>query len=217
VSGEKHPDLDLPIILETPPAPEQPGGDLGGLLGDETIGCAAAKAAALESLIALVVRDYRFDDLMREILIVAIKAVRSEAGSIFEFDHRNNCLFFRATVGTASDKLGTFTVPAGKGIVGHVAESRQPLAVENAGDNEIHFRAIQDAVGFETHNLVAVPIIIRGRIFGVLELLNRVGTEGYSAMDVELLLSICDASAKVIESRLMLANALARGARREAA
>ena len=64
--------------------------------------------------------------------------------------------------------------------------------------------AIEKAVGFETRNMIAVPIVIRGKIFGVLELLNRVGDDNYSPGDIELLTYLCDIAARSIEIRLML-------------
>ena len=52
--------------------------------------------------------------------------------------------------------------------------------VSDVAENKMHLKAIQDAVGFEARNLVAVPIVIRGRIFGVLELLNRIGEHDFT-------------------------------------
>ncbi len=195
------------LVLEGPPS-----GDIstssGSLFGNDALPVAVSKLAALEQFLVLMVKDCRFDDFMRELLLVFMKVVRSEAGSIFELDRENRQLFFRAIVGTSSDKLDQFTVPLGKGIVGHVAESRQPLVVANVEENRVHLKAIQDAVGFEARNLVAIPIMIRGEVYGVLELLNRVGEENFSSADVELLSSLCEAAAKIIEVRLMIAWAI---------
>lgn len=175
------------------------GGDLNAMV--------TAKQVALESMLKLLVRDLKFTDFMREILMVMMKVVKSEAGSILEVDHKNNNMFFRATAGQSSDTITKFTVPMGQGIAGYVAESMQPLIVANIKENQMHLKAIEKAVGFETRNLVAVPLVIRGKIFGVLELLNRVGDENYSDNDIELLNYLCEMSAKAIEVRLMLSYA----------
>ena len=200
-------DILMPV-LETPPPSESPGSNVGGIFGDDSLAVCTAKLAASEAFLGLITRDLPFQDFMREILMTFMKVVKSEAGSILEVDHHNQTLFFRAMVGTSSDKLNKFTVPMGQGIVGHVAESKQALVVSDVEENRVHLKAIEKAVGFETRNLVAVPILIRGRIFGVLELLNRVGESTYTAADVELLGYIADAAAKSIECRLMLAWAL---------
>jgi GAF domain-containing protein len=103
----------------------------------------------------------------------------------------------------------------GQGIVGHVAEARRPLVVSDVSENKMHLKAIQDAVGFTARNLVALPIVIRGRIYGVLELLNRIGENDYTPADVELLTYACEMAAKAIEARLMIAWSAKRRARGE--
>jgi GAF domain-containing protein len=77
--------------------------------------------------------------------------------------------------------------------------------VSNVSENKMHLKAVQEAVGFETHNIVAVPLVVRGRTFGVLELLNRVGETEFTPTDVELLNACAQMSAKAIEIRLMIA------------
>lgn len=197
---------DLPT-LEAPPSAElAASGDV--ILSGEAPVVLSAKVAALETLLGLASRDLKFDDFMRELLLTVMKTVRSEAGSILEADYTNHNLFFRAKVGVSSDRLDNFRIPMGKGIVGHVVESRQPLVVNNVEENRIHLKTIQTAVGFETRNLVAVPIIIRGKVFCVLELLNRVGESDYSSADLEMLRYLCEQSARAIEVRLMLGWAL---------
>jgi GAF domain-containing protein len=203
--------------LEAPPAPDMPaaGGPAGVLIESDSLGILNAKVAALESFLALATRDVPFEEFTRELLMVFLRVVKSEAGSLFELDHRHQQLFFRAIVGSSSDKLAGMMIPLGTGIVGHVAESRQPLVVDDVGENRLHLKAVQEAVGFATRNLVAVPILIRGKVYGVLELLNRVGEESYAA-DVELLSYLCESAARAIELRLMIAWAMraARGGRR---
>jgi GAF domain-containing protein len=134
-----------------------------------------------------------------------MKVVKCEAGSIFEVDESRNALFFRAVVGQSSDQLASFVIPLGQGIVGHVAESRQPVVVSDVPENKMHLKAVQKAVGFETRNIVALPIIVRGRVFGVLELLNRVGEAEFTPTDMELLGACIQLAAKAIEVRLMIA------------
>lgn len=196
-------------ILEAPPADAPAiGGPVGALFADEQMANAASKLSALEAMVALLTRDLKFDDFMREVLLIFMKVVKSEAGSIFELDYQNRIMFFRSCVGTSSDRLVDIKIPFGQGIVGHVAESKNPVTVDNVEENRMHLKAIQDAVGFQTRNIVAVPIIIRGRVFAVLELLNRVGESDYSPSDVEFLIQLCASAASIIEVRLMLGYAL---------
>ncbi len=194
---------DAPI-LEAPPLPESPGASVGALFADDAFPTVTSKLTMAESMLRLLTLDQKFTDFMREILTTVMKIVKSEAGSIFELNYQNNTLFFRAAVGTSSDRVSHFVIPLGQGIVGYVAESKLPLNVKNVEENRVHLKSIAKSVGFETRNLIAIPILIRGKVFGVLELLNRLGEENYTEADVELLTTLCDLAAKAIEIRLLM-------------
>ncbi len=200
-----EPTLDFLPALELPPGPDSPVTQVGQLFTEDALALTVAKFSVLESLLRNLTKPIPFSDFVREVLLSIMRVVKSEAGSILEMDHVNQAFFFRAVVGQSSDRITKFLIPAGKGIVGHVAESRQPLVVDNIKENEIHLKSIQNAVGFETRNLIAVPILIRGKVYGVLELLNRVGEENYTKNDVELLNYLCEMAAHAIELRLMIA------------
>ncbi len=192
-------------ILEEPMTIESPEAHVGGILEDD-FGVLASKTMALEALFRLLTSNLIFKDFMREVLLVFTKVVRSEAGSILEMNYKNNTIFFRTAVGHTSDKIVRFVIPMGQGIVGHVAESKQPLVVSDAEGNEFHLKTIAKAVGFDVRNMIALPIMIRGRVFAVLELLNRVGEDTYTEADIELLSNLCEMASRAIEIRLMLAS-----------
>lgn len=195
-----------PVILEEASTP--PEADVGRdlLFGTaESFALITAKHVALDAILKLLTRNLRFNEFVRDLLLILMGVVKSEAGSILEVDHRNKAMFFRAVVGQSSDTITQFTVPVGQGIAGYVAESLQPLVVSDMSENRIHLKAIERAVGFETRNLVAMPLVVRGRVYGVLELLNRVGDKTYTTQDVELLTYLCEAASRALEIRMMIA------------
>jgi GAF domain-containing protein len=203
-------DGPAPAAEHSPPAGEGLFSDV-----DDGLSLMTAKCNVNDGLLRLLTRDLKFTEFAREALVIVMKSVKCEAGSLLEVDHSSNTIFFRAVVGSSSDQLADFVIPMGKGIVGYVAESRQSLVVSNLSENASHLRAIQEVIGFETRNLVAVPIIVRGRVFGVLELLNRVGEDTFTKDDSELLTYVCEMLAKALEVRLMLAWALHHAGRTE--
>jgi len=191
-------------LLEPPLPSESPSSGVGSLFGSEDMAITASKLSIAEGMLHLVTQDYSFHDFTRELLLSIIRVIKVEAGTIFELDYTTNHLFFRAVSGQVSDTVTKFTIPIGQGIVGHVAESRQPMVVDNVAENAKHIRAISAAVGYEARNIVAVPIVVRGRVYGVLELLNKIGEGGFGPSEVELLQYVCSLAAKAIEVRLMI-------------
>jgi GAF domain-containing protein len=177
----------------------------GALFADESLGILLTKVQALETFLNLATRDTGFSEFMRELLVVFVKAVPSEAGSILEMNEEEATLSFRAAVGQSSENVQNFVIPVGHGIVGHSIESKQPVVVNQASENQVHLKSIAKAVGFDTRNLIVVPILIRGRVYGALELLNRTGEEAFSDGDTELLTYLVEAASRAIEMRLMIA------------
>jgi GAF domain-containing protein len=178
---------------------------------EDSLPLVSAKLNVAESMLSLSVKDCKFAEFINELLIVAMKVVPCEAGSFLELDASAQSLFFRATVGQNSENVAKFVIPVGKGIVGHVAESLQPYMESNPSENQMQLKSIDDVVGFTTRNIAAVPVVIRGKLFGVIELLNRIGDGGFSKEDLDLLAYCAEKSAKTIEIRLMFASAMTSG------
>lgn len=197
---------DDPILPELESGAEELFSD--ELFSKESFAVVTAKLHIAENFLGLATRSCNFSDFSSEILRAVNSTVPCEAGSLLELDQKNNSLFFRATFGQSSEDVSKFVIPIGTGIVGHVAESLQPYVETNPETNEIHLKSIGDAIGFKTKNIAAVPIVIRGKLFGVLELLNRIGEGGFSKEDVEILNYSAEKAAKCIEIRLMLAWAM---------
>jgi len=197
---------DAPVLEEAPSGVDtSSAAEVSELFSDGNVTNSMVKVAVLEKLLAAVTRDCSFNDFMYDLLIGIMQAVKSEAGSIFEVDPGNSSLFFRSVVGSSSDRVMNFVIPNGQGLVDHVAESKRPIVVDKVSDNKLHLKSIEMVVGFEAKNLVAIPILVRGKVYGVLELLNRIGEECYTSADVELLTYLSNMAAKVIEIRLMIA------------
>lgn len=155
------------IKLETPSTSEN-----SGLILAHNPVFLQARASFGESLLRAVVREQSFDEFMRESLLAMMSLVRWEAGSILEFDHLKEIYFFRSVTGKSSHHLPSFEIPRGQGIVGRVGEERRTLVIKDFASDQGHLNAIAQAVGFDVRCLVAMPLTIGGKLFGVLELLN---------------------------------------------
>src|SRR5690349_16523202 len=118
--------------------------------------------------------------MISEILRTAMEQIKSEAGSFFEIDYQNQCMFFRAVTGRSSECLLSVTVPMGSCVVGFICQNQQPMSLSSVDDNAMYLPAIGDSVGFETKTIIAYPVVIRGATFGCIELLNRLGEARYT-------------------------------------
>ena len=128
------------------------------------------------------------------VLTKANEFVPSEAGSILLDDPREklpareeNVLTFVAAFGSKADLLVGQTLPASKGVAGHVYLSGEPYHTSDSGQDRFFFREVDAATDFSTRSLVAIPVRIGHDVCGVLELVNRRHAEGFSEADRNLL------------------------------
>ena len=63
-------------------------------------------------------------------------------------------------------------MPREKGVAGYVVEQRQTILVRQAAGDSRHFGELDALTGYQTRDLVAVPITHGRRLFGVMELMN---------------------------------------------
>ena len=162
------------------------------------------KLKSLESFLNEITEDTSFSEFMQRILLVIHELIPSEAASILELHENGQFLFFRAALGPHVEDLFHFKIPTGKGIVGQVVESKSPLWIDNVKEHEQHMKVVGTSVQFESRNLVAFPILIRNKIYGVIELLNRADEDHFSTHDFEILDYFCKHAAKAIEIRMMM-------------
>ncbi|HEY0512940.1 MAG TPA: HD domain-containing phosphohydrolase [Thermoanaerobaculia bacterium] len=112
----------------------------------------------------------------------AEEVCRAETSSIWELDEDRRELFFRLVRGSAAGAIRGMRVPIGEGIVGSVARSGEAEVVNDvAADPRWH----GDPTGaFQTRAILAVPLRAQGSVIGVVQLLNPVGRDRFTAGDL---------------------------------
>jgi len=112
----------------------------------------------------------------------AEEVCRAETSSIWELDDERRELFFRVVRGRAKGQIRDLRVPLGDGIVGSVAQSGEPEMVNDvAADPRWH----GDPTGtFQTRAILTVPLLAGGAVIGVIQLLNPVSRDRFTADDL---------------------------------
>ena len=112
----------------------------------------------------------------------AEEVCRAETSSIWELDEEHGELFFRVVRGSAAGAIRDLRVPLGAGIVGSVAASGEAEVVNDvAADPRWQGDTSDD---FQTRAILAVPLRAQGKIIGVVQLLNPVGRDRFTAGDL---------------------------------
>lgn len=137
------------------------------------------------------------DFLLQKIGAAAEKLLDSEASATMLVTDDKKSLFFKVASGEKAKALRTMTLPIGQGIGGTVASTRKPEVVNDARKDPRFAGQFDKASGFVTRSLLCVPMVFRGELVGVVEVLNkRSGT--YTDEHIGLLSSLASLASVAI-------------------
>jgi signal transduction histidine kinase len=137
-------------------------------------------------------------DLLNFIVITAAELLDSEASSLLL--QKGDVLRFEVAFGKKGTEVKKLTVPLGAGIAGSVALSGKSTIVQKADtEGSGIFKEIDKKSGFTTRNLLCVPLRVKERIIGVVEVMNCRDKEGYNEDDIFLLEGFANEAALAIE------------------
>ena len=145
--------------------------------------------------------------VLRQVMAHAQKLVPCQAWSLFLFDLEKQELIFHLLVGAKADALAGMRIPLGQGIAGVCAEKRKALRVNDAGSDRRHYKEADAKSGFVTRNVLAAPLLSRGRLLGVVEFINRKGATGFTIADEHLAVSFVEVAGMAVDNAVLLRKA----------
>lgn len=140
------------------------------------------------------------DRLLKIIIGQAKRVVNAEASSLMLLDEATKELFFDVTVGGEGEKLRQIRLKLGEGIAGWVAKEGKPLLVTDASKDSRFFVKADKVTKFKTKSILCVPLMIKGRIIGVMEAINQVGRGYFVEEDREIFEAFASQAAIAIDN-----------------
>ena len=121
--------------------------------------------------------------------------------SLLLLDEATNELYFQVFVGKQRDRIRNLRLKVGEGVAGWVAQEKKPVWVTDAYKDPRFTPKVDAATGFETAEILCVPMISKDRVLGVIELINvQEGREPFREGDLKVLGTIADYAAIAIEN-----------------
>jgi diguanylate cyclase (GGDEF)-like protein len=127
--------------------------------------------------------------------------------SILLVDGGQGELVFARVAGRSAEILTGTRIPLGEGLASWVAQRGTSAIVEKPSEDPRWSDRIDILTGFKTNSIVAVPLRSGDKVFGVIELLNRLDGRPFSAYDMRVLSTIADFAAIGVEKAYYLAEA----------
>ena len=138
-----------------------------------------------------------------EVLEATIQGIREilhvEAGSLVIVDEEAGCLVFRKTFSPERGWISGRTIQSGEGIVGYVVQSGYPKLVNDV-ERDPHFLAeIDEEPGMTSHAILCVPLKIRDRVLGAIEVINKLDG-AFTEQDLDLLQAMAASVAVAVDN-----------------
>ena len=161
---------------------------------------AEARAAELDALRANLtdmLTEHRTGRLLESILVRAVTLLNAEGSELGLYDHKRNEIVIVAVHNRCNRK--GIRIPMGYGVIGTVAQSREPMILH--GNNENHF-----PFGMEStcQSLMAAPLIAGSSLVGVLMIVESNPSHEFTWADLNLFTMFAQQAAITIRNTRLL-------------
>ena len=142
--------------------------------------------------------------LLHRIVLAGKELTDTQACSIMLVDRKSGELYFEAA--TNLPGVHSIVVPMEGSVAGWVAQHGEALVVADAKKNDPRFgfsSKADEQSKLTTQSIIAVPMISRDKVIGVLEGINKEGEADFTDEDVELLTVLGDQAAVAVQNAIL--------------
>jgi GAF domain-containing protein len=153
----------------------------------------------LQQVIANLNTKEQLQPLLRRIMYEALRVVDAADGSLLLIDHEAQEFVFVLVRGALKEQLQGHRMPLDTGIAGWAAAHREPVIANEIDQDERFSSSIDRAFQFRTQSLACVPLISRGLVLGVIEVVNKFSGRPFDDRDMEMLMTLAPIAATAID------------------
>ncbi|MBI4061355.1 MAG: GAF domain-containing protein, partial [Elusimicrobia bacterium] len=107
-------------------------------------------------------------ELLTSVLELSTRVVEADSASLLLLDEQTRELYFDVALGLGPS-AAKMRLPLGEGIAGSVAEQRAPEIINDVRLDPRWSPEMDAQSGFVTRSIMAAPMLLKGRLVGVLE------------------------------------------------
>jgi K+-sensing histidine kinase KdpD len=113
------------------------------------------------------------DTLLNDIVRAAADITHAEAASILLYDDTARQLYFQVATNIDEPTMRGLVVPLEKSIAGWIVNNKESLRIDDAHKDDRFFSDVEQSIGYETKNMLGIPLITKNKVVGVLEVVNK--------------------------------------------
>ena len=155
------------------------------------------------------------DSLLVVIMREAAVATDAESCSLALYDENTDELYFYIARGEKEEReferrLRYVRIKMGSGVVGWCAVNRKSVNINDVYSDPRFNREADKQTGFVTRSILAVPMLRRGKLIGVVEAVNKRAQNGFFERDEKVLTVLAAQAALVIENARLYEDSVRR-------
>ncbi|MCL5773393.1 MAG: GAF domain-containing protein [Firmicutes bacterium] len=141
------------------------------------------------------------DELLAKIIDCCKDICSSDKASILLLDESRNELYFKQTSGSMGEDIRRIRIPLNeKSIAGWSLIHRETVKIDDVSTDPRHYKGVDEATGYETKTLLAVPVMWGDRCFGVVEAVNKLKEPVFTDADADNLKILAQQAAVAINN-----------------
>jgi signal transduction histidine kinase/DNA-binding response OmpR family regulator len=172
-------------------------------IANETLQLKLVQLNALSSAGNLLATTVDLKGALTSILSLAIDVIGAKLGSVMILDPDEKELYIGASCGLDDSVVQSTRMKLGSSVSGYVAQSGRPLIVEDI-EKDPRFARI-NRQKYESKSLISAPLIYKDRLYGVINLNNKIDGGPFAEDDLQLLSALAIPAAVAIDRANLIA------------
>jgi HD-GYP domain-containing protein (c-di-GMP phosphodiesterase class II) len=154
----------------------------------------------LQEISALLNSTLNQAEVRKRAIEAATALMGAETGSLLLLDEGYGELYFDVALGEKGEGVRKIRLKVGQGIAGYVAQTGEPVVINDVQNDPRFAREADEKTGFVTRNMVCVPVKAHGKLLGVLQAINKLDGGLFNATDREDFVSLANQVGIAIEN-----------------
>ena len=138
-------------------------------------------------------------DIMDRVMEKVGKIFAPRNWSLLLLDPRTDELVFKIAVGEVADKLQGKRISAAEGISGWIVNTGQSVIIEDVSKDSRFSDRVDKMTDFRTESIIGVPLKSGEKVYGIIELVNKLNGEPFTPFELQILSTIADFTAIAVE------------------
>lgn len=147
--------------------------------------------------------NLEIEEVFQNILLQMVTMVGAEAGTLWVLDQDGEEIKVVAAYGESADKIVNIRLKKDEGIAGKVIMNGEPVLIRNVQEHPDWSNRVDESSGFVTKSMITVPLTVKGKVLGSLQLLNKKQCEFFNEADVSLAVALASQSAMALHNSQM--------------